>query len=146
MTVDDLDISAECAAELKRLARLRQRDDPYGIALAEQVVDFLRDYRNRDIREKVQAWNVAAKSFRVLTVASEYPHGIFLEAIEGALDEVARRARRELVRRMLLGILTETEAAEALRLLNLEAERHGIDVSREIDEVEAELTEAALCA
>ena len=51
-TVDDLDISAECAAELKRLARLRQRDDPYGIALAEQVVDFLRDYRDRDIRRE----------------------------------------------------------------------------------------------
>ena len=44
---------------------------------------------------------------------------------------------------MLLGILTETEAAEALRVLNVEAERHGIDVSREIDEVEAKLTEDA---
>ena len=51
-------------------------------------------------------------------------------------DEIARLTRRELISRMLRGLLDETQTAEALRLLNVEVDRHGIDLAGEIDAVE----------
>ena len=140
----DLDITPQCIAELRRLARLRHHD-PHGLELADQTIDFLASYKGRDVVEIAKGWSVAAKSFRVLIV-SGYPHQIFLEVVNGMLDEIARLTRRQLISRMLRGILSETETAEAMQLLNAEVDRHGIDLAGEIDAVENQLIEARCVA
>jgi hypothetical protein len=105
--------------------------------LVEQIVDFLCDEICKpDPMDGVRALQTARKTYRVL-IGVGYRHERFLEIVEAELTKLAKWGRGEMVRRLLRGELTESQATEALKVLTEEA-LAGLMTSGSITESEAQ--------
>jgi hypothetical protein len=106
--------------------------------IAAQIIRFLQDETKpeADIVSLVSAWHSARGCFVVLT-QNGYRLEAFIPIIDEVLNLASRLARRELIRRILLGRLSDAETDQIIAVLSDEPES---EVLADIDHVEAKLS------
>jgi hypothetical protein len=97
--------------------------DPRGLELMDQIVHFLtQSLKHEHPLDMVKDWISAERTFKVL-IECGYPHRPLMRLTSSALDEFGRLFRAELIKRLLIGKLSEEEAKRGLMALSAQIER-----------------------